>query len=254
MMNFDLTGKVAIVTGAGRGLGIELSTTLAEYGASVALISRSKDVLEASAKEITEQTGSKVMAFPCDLRNENMINETVDAIMKEFGRIDILVNNAGYITYGETQDISLEEWNKCIETDLTGPFLMMKAVGKAWMLENGGHIINISSVSALRASRESSVYHAAKAGVIGLTESTAAAWAKYGVFVNCICPGCMSNGEMSKGMTPELDASVSANIPMGHRGNYGDLSGALIYLASDACSYTTGATIVVDGGLILESF
>lgn len=253
---FDLTGKVAIVTGASAGIGIELATTLAEAGADVAVCARSMDKLEEVAKTISNDTGRICRPYSLDLLSEESIKECVGKVKEDFGgRIDILVNNAGFIAYGQTHEMSLEDWNKCLNTDLTGPFLMMKEVGNAAMLEQGsGHIVNITSVSVFSHSSASAVYSAAKAGLTALTRSTAAAWAEHGIYVNCLAPGTIRTGKMSEGMSEELTASVNVNIPQGRLGDYGDLSGAVLFLCSDACSYCQGTTIVADGGMLIESF
>lgn len=254
MISFDLKNKVAIVTGASQGLGIELSTTLAEHGADVVIMARNQEKLEKAAEVLRQKTGRKILAVPVDISDEQSVEKAVKTVMDEFGKIDILVNNAGIILYGSAEELPLEDWQKVINTDLTGTFIMSKAVVNACMKENGGKIINISSVNGKRATAAAPVYHVAKAATIALTESSACCWAKYGIFVNSIAPGFMTNGEMAPDCPIEIQESIKKNIPQNKLGEYGDLSGALLYLASDACTYTQGNTIVCDGGMILESF
>lgn len=250
-ISFDLTGRVAIVTGGSYGIGIEMTTSLAEYGADVAILARGQERREKTAKEIAEKTGRKIVPFYCDVADENSVKEAVDAVLKEFGRIDILVNNAGIIEINPPETHTMEQWQKVIDIDLTGTFLMCKEVFNRYMKEHGGRIVNFASVSAFTASGNCPSYNAAKAGVVHLTKTLAVSFAPYGVYVNAIAPGQMTNGEMA-GQTPQdvLDRIVQ-KIPQGRVGQYGDLSGALLFLASDACSFTHGQTIVCDGGCIL---
>lgn len=254
MISFDLTGKVAIVTGASRGLGIELSTTLAEYGANVAIMATNVEKLNKAAENLREKTGRKVLAVPVDIASEESVENAVKTVMNEFGKIDILVNNAGIIRYGAPEVISAKDWNECINVDVNGTWMMSKAVVNAYMKEHGGKIVNIASVNSFSASPVAPVYHVSKAAVVALTKSCACAWAPYGIFVNAIGPGYMLNGEMAPDTPLDVQESIKRNVPQKKLGGYGDLSGALLYLASDANTYTQGNTIVCDGGMILESF
>lgn len=254
MISFDLTGKVAIVTGASRGLGIELSTTLAEYGADVAIMATNVEKLNKAAENLREKTGRKVLAVPVDIASEESVENAVKTVMNEFGKIDILVNNAGIIRYGAPEVISAKDWNECINVDVNGTWMMSKAIVNAYMKEHGGKIVNIASVNSFSASPVAPVYHVSKAAVVALTKSCACAWAPYGIFVNAIGPGYMLNGEMAPDTPLDVQESIKRNVPQKKLGGYGDLSGALLYLASDANTYTQGNTIVCDGGMILESF
>ncbi len=254
MISFDLTGKVAIVTGASRGLGVELSTTLAEYGADVAIMATNVEKLEKAAETLREKTGRKVMAVGVNIADEASVEEAVKKVMAEFGKIDILVNNAGIIRYGAPEEISAKDWTDCINVDVNGTWMMSKAVVNAYMKAHGGKIVNIASVNSFSASPIAPVYHVSKAAVVALTKSCACAWAPYGIFVNAIGPGYMLNGEMAPDTPLDVQESIKRNVPQKKLGGYGDLSGALLYLASDANTYTQGNTIVCDGGMILESF
>lgn len=253
-VTFDLTGKVAIVTGGSRGLGVELATSLAEYGADLAIMATNEKKLTKTAAEIMEKTGRKVITVKVNIADENSVEEAVRAVMDEYGKIDILVNNAGIIRYGAPEEISAKDWTDCIQVDVTGTWMMSKAVVNACMKEKGGRIVNIASVNSFSASPVAPVYHVSKAAVVALTKSCACAWAKYGIFVNAIGPGYMLNGEMAPDTPEEVQQSIRKNVPQNKLGSYGDLSGALLYLASDANTYTQGNTIVCDGGMILESF
>ena len=149
---FDLTGKVAIVTGSSRGLGVELATSLAEYGANLALMAGNEEKLKKTAASIIERTGVKVMTVKVDISNEVSVQNAVKAVMDEYGKIDILVNNAGIIRYGRPEEISYQDWTECINVDVTGTWLMSKEVVNASMLKNGGRIVNICSVNSFSAS------------------------------------------------------------------------------------------------------
>ena len=257
-VELDLQGKVAIVTGASRGLGVELASTMADHGADVALMSLDTatelELMDALAKELVARTGRVVKYYGVDVSKEDSVKAAVAAVMNDFGQINILVNCAGCITYGPVHEIPLSDWEKTLAVDLNGTFLMMKEVANAWMIEHGGKIVNISSVSALRSGGTCAAYCAAKKGVVALTEAAAVDWARYNIFVNSIAPGSMANGEMSKTCSPEQDRTIRAGTPMGRRGQEGDLSGPLLMLVSDANTYMTGTTIPVDGGIIIESF
>jgi len=253
-VSFDLSGKVAIVTGGSRGLGVELATSLAEYGADLAIMATNETKLNKTAEEIRQKTGRNVLAVKVNIAEEASVESAVKKVMDEYGKINILVNNAGIIRYGAPEEISLKDWSDCINTDVTGTWMMSKAVVNAYMKENGGKIVNIASVNSFSASPVAPVYHVAKAATVALTKSCATAWAKYGIFVNAIGPGFMLNGEMAPDTPLEVQESIKRNIPQKKLGGYGDLSGALLYLASDANTYTQGNTIVCDGGMLLESF
>lgn len=254
MTSFDVTGKVAIVTGAAQGIGIELATSLAEFGADVAVLDINEELLKQTAKEIAEATGKKIIPVKVDVTSEQSVEEAVAEVMKEFGHIDILVNNAGLNRYGAAHELSLADWNTCLSVDLTGVFLMCKTVVNAYMLEHGGRIVNIASVNSIRAHRAAPVYHTAKTAVVAFTQSAACGWAKYGIFANVVSPGYMTNGGMSQKTPQAVVDSIRKSIPQDRVGRYGDLSGAVLYLVSDANQYTQGQNIVCDGGMTLESY
>lgn len=253
-VNFELSGKVAVVTGASRGLGVELATSLAEYGADLALMAGNEAKMQKVAADITARTGVKVITVKVNIADEESVHNAVDAVMKEYGKIDILVNNAGIIRYGRPEEITAQDWRECLDVDVTGTWLMSKEVVNASMLERGGRIVNICSVNSFSASPAAPVYHVAKAAEAALTKSCAAAWAGHGIYVNGIAPGNMQNGEMAPDTPPDILENIRGKVPQRRLGQYGDLSGALLFLASEANTYTQGTIIVCDGGLILESF
>lgn len=253
MYKFDLTGKVAVVTGGAIGLGEEFSTTLAEQGADIAIFDMNEEAAKATAKKIMENTGKKVMTWKCDVRDEEEVTKCVAEVVKEFGKIDILVNNAGLLNYGPLEEYSYEQWMAVINTDLTGPWLVTREVVKQAMKpRRKGRVINISSIAGLLATPAGCPsYHAAKAGVIGLTKAQAVEYAQWGILVNSVGPGTILNGGMTSRskVASNPKTHTEGRNPMKRAGKYGELSGAVIYFASDECSYTTGQAIMVDGGI-----
>ncbi|KNF07335.1 gluconate 5-dehydrogenase [Gottschalkia purinilytica] len=247
---FDLTGKIAIVTGASSGLGVQFAKALARQGADVAIVARRLEKLESLSKEITSM-GRKCLAVKCDVTNEQDIINAVKKIVNEYGTIDILVNNAGISVVEKVEEHSLELWNKVIQTNLTGVFLFAREVGKTMIKNKYGKVINTASINGHVGSLggTNTAYCASKGAVVNFTRALSAEWAPYNITVNAIGPGCFESE-----MTAELigneffEQLVKSRCPMGRMGRQGELDGALIYLASDASSYTTGQTIFVDGG------
>ena len=253
-VNFDLTGKVAIVTGGSRGLGVELATSMAEYGADIALMAGNVEKMKKVASDIAEKTGRKVIWVKVNIGDEESVKAAVQTVMDEYGKIDILVNNAGIIRYGRPEEMTYTDWTDVLNIDVTGTWLMSKEVVNVYMGEHGGKIVNINSVNSFSASPVAPVYHVAKAAEAALTQSCAAAWAGQGIYVNGIAPGNMQNGEMAPDTPADILENIRRKVPQRRLGGYGDLSGALLYLVSDANTYTQGVTITCDGGLILEAF
>ena len=246
---FDLTDRVAIITGGSIGLGRQMAEGLGEMGASVVLCARKKERCEQAAGEL-QQLGIKTLALACDVRNPASIQEVVDATLAQFGRIDILINNAGTSWGAPVEEMRLEHWNKVIETNLTGTFLCSQAVGKVMIRQGRGKIINIASVAGLGGAPpefQAIGYHASKGGVIVFTKDLACKWAMHNIQVNAIAPGWFPT-QMSGVVIERNRDSLLKSIPLGRFGNEQDLKGAAVFLASDASSYMTGANLVVDGG------
>ncbi len=247
---FDLTGKKALVTGASSGLGVQHAKALAEQGADVALFARRLDKLEVVKNEILAM-GRQCIAIKCDVTSEGEVTSAVDEVIRIFGRIDILVNNAGTSANSPSEQMTEADWDKVLNTNLKGVFLVSKHVGAQMIKQNYGKVVNISSIFGKVGNSmfPACNYHAAKHGVIGLTRAMADEWAKYNITVNSIGPGFFES-EMTAGAInlPEFKAYVENSCPMKRIGRPGELNGALIYLSSDASSYMTGHTIYVDGG------
>ncbi len=251
---FHLTNKKAIVTGASSGLGVQFAKALARYGADVAILARRKERLEKLAEEI-QSMGRKCIPIQCDVTVESQIQQAVEQVEQEFGKIDILVNNAGVVSAYPTEDLPLDEWNRIIQTNLTGVFLMAKHVAQVMKKHGTGSIINISSIAGFVSFEGMSVaaYGASKGGVVNLTRYLASEWGKYGIRVNSIAPGFFPS-EMTQAFVddPNMLAYIKSRTALDRWGKDGELDGLLIYLASDASSYTTGQNIAVDGGWLAE--
>jgi NAD(P)-dependent dehydrogenase (short-subunit alcohol dehydrogenase family) len=253
MMNtrqlFDLSGRVAIVTGGSVGLGRQMAEGLAEMGASIVVCARKKERCEQAAKEL-RNLGVETLALGCDVKDPASIQSVVDTAVSKFGRIDVLINNAGTSWGAPVQEMRLEQWNKVIETNLTGTFLFAQAAGKFMVNERRGKIINIASVAGIRGAPpefQAIGYHASKGGVIAFTRDLACKWGIHNIQVNAIAPGWFPTN-MSAVVIEKNKETFLRRIPLGRFGSDDDLKGAAVFLASDASNYVTGQVLVVDGG------
>ena len=246
---FDLTGRVAIVTGGSMGLGRQIAEGLAEMGANVVLCARKQERCQQAAEEL-QQLGVKAVALACDVKDQASVQQLIDETFSQFGHIDILVNNAGISWGAPTEDMTLEDWNKVIETNLTGTFLCAQAAGKIMIRQGRGKIINIASVAGLGGAPPELPaigYHASKGGVISFTKDLACKWAQHNIQVNAIAPGWFPTHMSNRVLERYKDLFLS-HIPLGRFGSDHDLKGAAVFLASDASDYVTGHVLVVDGG------
>ena len=247
---FDLTGKVALVTGASSGLGVQFAKALANQGADIAICARRLEKLEAVKAEI-EALGVKCYVHACDAMDPAQVKETVDAVAAHYGKIDILVNNAGLGLTEPAESQSDDTWNKMIGTNLNGVYYFAREAGRHMVNAGYGKVINIGSIHSTVSLPGSpmTAYCATKGAVEMLTKSLASEWAQKGITVNAIGPAYFES-EMTAAIfeDPTLLGMISALCPMGRPGRPGELDGALIYFASDASSYTTGQLLTVDGG------
>ena len=247
---FDLSGKVAIVTGASSGLGVQMAKALARQGANIAILARRKEKLETVAEEI-RALGVKCLEVPCDVTSTEAIKSAAEAIKAEYGRADILINNAGSGHVGPAVETADEDWNFNVDLDLTAVFKMCREFAKIMMENNYGRIINISSMYGLvgNMALPSAAYHAAKGGVINLTRALAAEWANDGITVNCICPGYFATELTIDTLnTDDFKTYMKSTVPLGRYCVEGELDTTAVYLATEASSYVTGVIIPVDGG------
>ena len=245
----DLTGRVAIITGGSIGLGRQMAEGLAEMGANLVLCARKAERCQEAAEEL-QQLGIKALSLTCDVRNQASVQELVQATVSQFGKIDILINNAGISWGAAVEEMRLDDWNKVIETNLTGSFLCAQAVGRIMIRQGRGKIINIASVAGLGGAPPELPaigYHASKGGVISFTKDLACKWVVHNIQVNAIAPGWFPTHMSSRVIERHKELFLS-HIPSRRFGNEQDLKGAAVFLASDASNYVTGHILVVDGG------
>ncbi len=249
---FDLTGRVAVITGCSTGLGVQMAHALANQGASIVALARRKEKVEEVAAELTKEYGVKAVGISCDITDTDAVNVAVDNILKDFGRIDVLINNAGTGAVAPAEDISDEQFENEINVDLFGTFKMSRAVAKKAMLPaKYGRIINIASMYGLVGNKvaPASPYHAAKGGVVNLTRALASEWGDNGITVNAICPGYFYSPLTRETLDSEFfQNNAKTMIPQERYGNEGELDTAAIFLSSPASSYVNGVILPVDGG------
>lgn len=249
---FSLKGRVALVTGASSGLGVQFAKALADNGAAVALVARRADRLKSFKDEI-EGKGGRAVVIEADVTDHAAVARAFDAVEKAFGTVTILVNNAGIAHGGRAVEMPPEEWRKVLSTNLDAVFFWaQEAARRLLVAKKQGAIVNIASVLGLAVSKGAVAYAAAKAGVVQVTKAMAVELAFKGVRVNAIAPGWFVTEMNDDYLSGEAGTAIKREIPMGRFGNPGDLDGALLLLVSDAGSYITGATIVVDGGQVVQ--
>ena len=250
MGSFDLSGKTAIVTGTSRGLGQYMARALARAGADLVITSRNAESLAPFEKEI-EALGRKALPLPLDVRDHDSIRRMAEAARMHYGKIDILVNNAGCNVRKPAVDVTWDDWNLVLDTNLRGPFFVCQEIARRSMIPNRyGRIVNIGSVTSVNGYAGLAPYSGSRGGIKQLTMSLAADWGVHGITVNCLAPGWFRT-EQNKVMyeDPEWVEYLSDRIPLKRPGRPGDLDGAVVFLASDASAYVTGQILLVDGGI-----
>jgi 2-deoxy-D-gluconate 3-dehydrogenase len=244
--DFDLAGKVAIVTGGNGGIGFGIARGLAKAGANIVIAAR-QAAKNAQAIATLQETGIKALSVSTDVQDEASVQAMVQATVETFGRLDILVNNAGINIRKAPQDYTLEEWHRVMNTNLTGAFLCSQAVYPYMVKAGGGKIINIGSMTSIFGSSVSPAYAASKGGLVQFTKSLALFWANDNIQVNVILPGWIHT-DLTASASPERYISIKARIPHGRWGEPDELAGAAVFLASRASDYVTGIALPVDGG------
>jgi NAD(P)-dependent dehydrogenase (short-subunit alcohol dehydrogenase family) len=253
MANFDLAGRVALVTGASSGLGRHFAKVLARAGAAVAVAARRADMLDDLVQEITAG-GGRATPITCDVTNGVDVRNAVSAVEAAFGPLDILVNNAGIAISKPMLEHSEEDWDRVVDTNLKGAWLLSREAAERWIKTGRrGRIVNIASLLALRTIRHVPSYCASKAGLTHLTHTMAMELARRGITVNAIAPGYFET-DMNRGfLRSETGQALIGRIPMGRSGQAEDLDGALLLLTTDAGAYITGVVLPVDGGHVVSS-
>jgi len=244
-----LTDKVALVTGASRGLGQAIALALAAEGASIAAVARSEEALQ-STLEVIRTAGGTAEPFALDVSDSAAAEATVEKIVARFTHIDVLVNNAGVTRDGLLMRMTAEAWDTVINTNLKGAFNLTKPVGRLMVKQRAGRIINISSVIGLMGNAGQANYAASKAGLIGFTKSVAREFASRGITCNVVCPGFIET-DMTKALSDDLKAKLLERIPLQRLGQPDDVAGVVAFLTSPAANYITGQILTVDGGMVM---
>jgi NAD(P)-dependent dehydrogenase (short-subunit alcohol dehydrogenase family) len=245
---FNLEGKVALITGGSKGLGLEMARTLAKAGSDLAITSRNRDEIETAAAELREQTGRRVVAIQADAGLAADVDGMVERTVAELGQLDILVNNAGINRHSFVHEQPEEDWNEVLRIDLDGPMLCTRAATRHMIPRRTGRIINISSIFGLVGYMKRGAYCASKGALVNLTRCYAVELAPHQVTVNCICPGPFDTPMTARLVQGPVREDFTSKIPLGRWGRPEELAAAVLYLASDEAAFTTGAILAVDGG------
>ncbi len=245
---FSLAGRVALVTGASRGIGQAMALALAEAGADMALVARSEDALRETANKI-QDLGRRAISVPADVSQVASIQRVVDRVVEEYGRVDVLLNAAGTQARKPSLELTEQDWDRVADTNLKAVFFCSQAVAPHMMKQGKGKIVNVASLTSTIGIANVAVYAACKSGVLGLTRTLSTEWTRYGINVNAIAPGYFKT-EMTRRLweNPEMNQWVLGRTPKDRWGELSDLKGAVVFLASDASDFVTGQMINVDGG------
>ena len=245
-----LKGKIAIVTGASRGIGRETALLFAKEGAQLTITARNQELLEALAEEISKISGHAPLAMSIDVKDAAKVEEMTDKTLDKYSRVDILVNNAGVTRDGLFVRMDENDWDEVLDTNLKGTFLCMRAASKVMMKQRSGRIINMASVIGLIGNAGQANYAASKAGIIALTKSVAKELGSRNVLVNAIAPGFIDT-EMTQALNDQVKNAILKSIPVGFFGKPADVARTALYLASDESNFITGQVITVDGGMVM---
>jgi len=250
---FDLKGRVAIVTGGNGGIGLGMARGLAGAGARVVIAARNADKSAAAVKELAGR-GAEAHAVAADVTDERAVARLIETTLERCGRLDILVNNAGTNIRKPAQDLALDEWHRVLDTNLTSAFLCSKAAYPAFKTAGGGKIINIGSMMSIFGASFAPAYGASKGGIVQLTKSMAAAWARDNIQVNAVLPGWIDTDltRQARSQVAGLNDNVLRRTPAGRWGVSDDMAGVAVFLAGPASDFVTGAAIPVDGGFSIQ--
>ena len=249
-MDLQINDKVALITGSTRGLGKAIAEKLAEEKAKVVITGTNEEKAQQVARLIAEKYFVETAAYALDVTSEESVKQVVKSVIQKFGRIDILVNNAGITRDSRLMMMKLSDWEMVLQTNLTGAFNCTKIVSKKMLSQNAGRIVNITSVVGLMGNIGQANYSAAKAGLIGLTKTTARELAERGITVNAIAPGYIQS-DMTKVLPAEVSGKMLQSIPMGLWGEASDVADAVLFLSSEKAKYITGQVLNVDGGMVM---
>jgi 3-oxoacyl-[acyl-carrier protein] reductase len=249
-MSYDLSGRIAIVTGGGTGIGAATAKLLARRGADVVIASRTAEELERTAAAIASATGRRCLAVPTDVKDEQQVARMVERAIDELGRIDILVNNAGGTRMGPLTALSTRAWDASFGLNVRAAYFCTREAGRHFVAQRSGAIVNVSSAAGLHGVKGGAHYASAKAALQMFTTVTAAEWGRYGIRVNCVAAGLIaSERAVDAWRVAQLDtAAATASVPLGRPGTPDEVANAIHFLASDAASYISGQTFAVDGG------
>lgn len=250
---FRLDGRVALVTGGNRGLGKQMATALAEAGAQVALTSRKADDAQSVAGTIQNASGQTCRGYRCEITDPAQVENLAQQVLSDFGQVDILINNAGVNIRRPIENLSLDEFKLVQDTNVTGPWVLCRALAPHFKQRKYGRVINIGSTLSIISIADRTPYATSKGAILQMTRTLALEWAPYGITVNCVMPGPFGT-EMNQTLleNPEAYQSFIAKIPLGRWGDIEEIGGIAVFLASDASSFITGAAITIDGGWTVQ--
>ena len=251
---FDLSGRVALVTGGSKGIGRAIATGFARAGAELFLCSRNEEHLRAAAKEIADETGVRVEYLAADMALRDDVYRVAETALERLGKVDILVNNAGWNVPQAIDEIRDEDWNYCVELNLNNVMALTRALVPQMKERGWGRVIHISSIMGLGSTAKRNVYSATKTALIGMARASALDLGRFGITVNCIAPGPIATEMPMSILSQQQQDAFSARTAIGRWGTPDEIAGPAVLLASDAGSYITGAVLVVDGGVLSRAF